>query len=142
LRVYADSSFIVSIYVQSTHSVHVDDLLRHQPLIYLTPFVLAEWAHALAGQVFRGQMTALEAQTINQEFDNNRLSGLWLTTPMPERAFEVCAELGRRHGPTLGVRTLDSLHVACALELKAERFWTFDERQAKMARAEGLKTNG
>jgi len=38
------------------------------------------------------------------------------------------------------VRTLDSLHVACALELKAERFWTFDERQAKLARVEGLKT--
>jgi len=25
--------------------------------------------------------------------------------------------------------------------LKAERFWTFDERQAKLAKAEGLKTN-
>ncbi len=46
----------------------------------------------------------------------------------------------RRYGPKLGVRTLDSLHVACALELKAERFWTFDERQAKLARVEGLKT--
>jgi predicted nucleic acid-binding protein len=37
------------------------------------------------------------------------------------------------------VRTLDSLHVACALQLKAEQFWTFDERQAKLAKAEGLK---
>jgi len=42
---------------------------------------------------------------------------------------------------TLGVRTLDSLHVACALELKAERFWTFDERQARLAEAVGLNTN-
>jgi predicted nucleic acid-binding protein len=39
------------------------------------------------------------------------------------------------------VRTLDSLHVACALELKADRFWTFDERQAKLARARGLRTS-
>jgi predicted nucleic acid-binding protein len=38
------------------------------------------------------------------------------------------------------MRTLDSLHVASALLLKAERFWTFDERQAKLAKAEGLKT--
>jgi predicted nucleic acid-binding protein len=36
------------------------------------------------------------------------------------------------------VRTLDSLHVACALELKAERFWTFDDRQARLAEAVGL----
>ena len=35
--------------------------------------------------------------------------------------------------------TLDTLHVACALELGAERFWTFDARQAKLARAVGLK---
>jgi predicted nucleic acid-binding protein len=39
------------------------------------------------------------------------------------------------------VRTLDSLHVACALELKAERFWTFDERQARLAEAVGLDTS-
>jgi len=58
---------------------------------------------------------------------------------MPEDAFELCADLARRYGPKLGVRTLDSLHVASALELKAERFWTFDERQAKLAKAVGLK---
>jgi predicted nucleic acid-binding protein len=41
----------------------------------------------------------------------------------------------------LGNRTLDTLHVASALELKAERFWTFDDRQAKLARAAGLRTD-
>jgi predicted nucleic acid-binding protein len=50
-------------------------------------------------------------------------------------------DLARRYGPTLGVRTLDSLHVACALELRAKRFWTFDERQARLAEAAGLDTS-
>ncbi len=59
---------------------------------------------------------------------------------MPEKAFETCANLAQRHVATLGGRTLDSLHVACALELKAERFWTFDERQARLAEAVGLDT--
>jgi predicted nucleic acid-binding protein len=59
----------------------------------------------------------------------------------PSRAWETSIELARRHGPTLGVRTLDSLHVACALELRAERFWTFDERQMKLADAVGLDTS-
>jgi len=59
---------------------------------------------------------------------------------MPENALEHCAELARRYASKLGIRTLDTLHVACALELKAIRFWTFDERQAKLARALGLKT--
>ena len=59
---------------------------------------------------------------------------------MPENAFELCADLARGYGPKYGMRTLDTLHVACALELKAERFWTFDERQAKLAKAAGLKS--
>ncbi|MGA9644170.1 MAG: type II toxin-antitoxin system VapC family toxin [Terriglobales bacterium] len=138
--VYADSSFIVSIYVQSQHSAPADILLRQRPHIHVTPFILAEWAHALAGQVFRGQMSAADAQRIDLTFENDRKGGLWLASAMPEHAFDVCADLARRYGPKLGVRALDSLHVACALELKADRFWTFDDRQAKLARAEGLKS--
>jgi len=72
--------------------------------------------------------------------DKDRASGLWLEVSLPESVFDVCADLARRHGPRLGVRTLDSLHVAAALQLKAEQFWTFDERQAKLARVAGLKT--
>jgi len=30
--------------------------------------------------------------------------------------------------------------VATALELRADRFWTFDQRQARLAEAEGLAT--
>ena len=51
---------------------------------------------------------------------------------------DVCADLGFRYGPKLGVRTLDTLHVACALKLRAEQFWTFDSRQTKLAKAVGL----
>lgn len=58
---------------------------------------------------------------------------------LQERAFHASAELGLKEGPKLGVRSLDTLHVACALELKADRFWTFDERQAKLARAKGMR---
>ena len=33
------------------------------------------------------------------------------------------------------------LRAGCALPLKAEQFWTFDERQAKCVKAVGLKTS-
>jgi predicted nucleic acid-binding protein len=39
----------------------------------------------------------------------------------------------------LGTRTLDVLHVACALELKLRRFLSFDERQQQLAAAVGLR---
>lgn len=138
--VYVDSSFLASVYVRNAHSAKADDLLVGHANILLTPFLLAEWVHAIAAQVFRGQMSASEAAGVEKAFSEDRRNGLWADAAMPDHAFEVCAQLARQYGPTLGMRTLDSLHVACAMELKAERFWTFDERQAKLAKAQGLRT--
>jgi len=141
LSIYVDSSFVVSLYVTDHHSTESRERILSAPRLWFTPLHQAEWAHALAQHVFRGKLSAAEAQQMNARLDSDKAVGRWLLIEISESAFELCADLGRRHGPKLGVRTLDSLHVACALELRAERFWTFDERQAKLARAEGLKTS-
>ncbi len=109
--------------------------------IWITPFNHAELANAIYQQVFLKRITFVEAQKVWGEFQHDYLSGLWTPVEFPHHAWEACASLALRFGPTHGVRTLDSLHVACALELKAERFWTFDERQARLAEAVGLDTN-
>jgi predicted nucleic acid-binding protein len=85
-------------------------------------------------------VTIEKAQRAQVQFVSDEAANLWYDAPLPENAFELCADLARRYAPKLGMRTLDTLHVASALELKAERFWTFDERQAKLAKATGLKT--
>ncbi len=141
MSVYADTSLCVSPYVQDRHSQAADELLRSGGRVLLTPLHLAEWAHAVAQHVFRRSMPLSEAERVTREFQADRASGLWLEVAIPENAFSLCADLGRCYGPKLGVRTLDSLHVASALELKADHFWTFDERQAKLAKAVGLKTS-
>ena len=123
------------------HSAESRQRVRAASRIWFTPLHRAEWAHAIAQHVFRNKLTPPEAQAIHRHLETDRAAGLWIEVEMPENVFDVCAELARRYGPKLGVRTLDSLHVACALELRAERFWTFDERQAKLARAERLKTS-
>ena len=86
-------------------------------------------------------MSAALARHVHDEFDRDRREGLWLEVQLPEDVFESAIEIARGHVARTGARTLDTLHVACALELKAERFWTFDDRQAKLAKAVGLKTN-
>jgi predicted nucleic acid-binding protein len=140
LTVYADTSFFVSIYVQDRHSSAAEDLVGSRSRVWFTPLHYAEWTHAIAQQVFHKKMSASEEQQTHRYLQKDREAGLWVEVDLPEKVFETCADLARRHGPRLGVRTLDSLHVACALRLKAEQFWTFDERQAKLAKAEGLKT--
>ncbi|MGA2858623.1 MAG: type II toxin-antitoxin system VapC family toxin [Candidatus Sulfotelmatobacter sp.] len=139
MNVYIDSSFLVSAYLEDIHSAAADELLRTQQSISLTPLHMAEWAHAVAQQVFRTRISLADAVQVEREFEADIHAGIWRQTPMPESVFTVCADLARRYGAKLGMRTLDTLHVACALELKADRFWTFDERQAKLAKAAGLK---
>lgn len=108
---------------------------------FLSPLHRAEWFHAIAQHVFRRDITESKAKELHSLFEQDVKTGPWREVSLPEHALDLCADLGRRHGPKLGIRTLDTLHVACALELGAGRFLTFDARQAKLARAEGMSTS-
>ena len=115
-------------------------MARH-PLVWITPFNRAEVASAIHRYVFRGAISATDALASWAQFERDRANSVWIQVDLPDRLWETSIDLAQRYGPTFGVRTLDSLHVACALELGAERFWTFDDRQARLAEAVGLDTN-
>ena len=56
---------------------------------------------------------------------------------LPESALD---QMSRPHGARLSVWILDGLHATPALEPRAKCFRTFDARQKRQTRAEGLKT--
>jgi predicted nucleic acid-binding protein len=140
LSIYADTSFFVSLYLPDRHSTEAQARMTQRPSLWLTPLHRAEWAHAVFQHVFQRAISTKEAKQVLRYFEHDRKLGLWVEISVPDTAFETCAELARRYVARLGTRTLDGLHVASALELKAESYWTFDDRQAKLAKAEGLKT--
>ena len=137
---YADSSFLVSNYVQDAHSPEAVRRMSSFPSVWVTQLNRSEIAHALSQYVFRGALSESDAQKYWGEFEQDCANGVWVQADLPETTWKRSVDLARRYGPARGVRTLDSLHVGCALELKARRFWTFDERQARLARAVGLNT--
>jgi predicted nucleic acid-binding protein len=141
LSTYADTSVFVSLYLPDRYSAETEQRMASKPRIWLTPLHFAEWTHAVAQHVFRKEISMQEARQAHNELDRDRGSGLWLEFDLPESVWRTCADLARKHGPKLGTRTLDSLHVASALDLGAKAFWTFDERQAKLATAAGLPTS-
>jgi predicted nucleic acid-binding protein len=75
-------------------------------------------------------------QQVDEDFTDGHLHRadlLW------RAALRRAVQLTREHTPKIGTRAADVLHVACALELKLRHFLTFDDRQAKLAVAAGLK---
>jgi predicted nucleic acid-binding protein len=141
LIVYADPSFLIAVYLQDVHSREAYKLMALHPSLLITPFGRAEVANAIYRQVFLQRISVVDAKAGWENVESDCRSGRLRSTELPETTWSGVIDLARRHGPTLGVRTLDSLHVACALELKADKFWTFDERQKKLAEAAGLDTN-
>jgi predicted nucleic acid-binding protein len=141
LNVCVDTSFLASLYSVEVHSPKAWLRMAHKPTVWVTQLNRAEMVHAFYNQIFRSKITSAEARLAWSHFTDDCKQGVWSLVDSPDIMWETCVDLGRRYGATIGVRTLDSLHVACALDLKAQKFWTFDKRQARLAEAVGLDTS-
>lgn len=140
MNAYADSSFLLSLYSVDVHSQAAAALVgRHQPVFYLTPFSEAEFINAVELGVFVKRYTEREARAVRDYFLSHLRAGVFRPCDLPSGACALARTLSRRHTARLGTRTLDVLHVASALILKADAFFTFDQRRRRLARAEGLR---
>jgi predicted nucleic acid-binding protein len=142
LTAYADTSFLVSLYAPDVNSLRAAELMRARPNLLLTPFGELELFNALELRAFRKELGRREVQRAHGAFESDRDSGIFSLQPAPPLLYEFAARISRRRTFQLGARTLDILHVASALVLKAEAFYTFDARQRDLARAEGLRAEG
>ena len=141
MSIYIDSSFLLSLYLIDRHAVEASKRMVSQAPIRITSFHRCEFACGVEQHVFRGSITAAQGQATFRNFELDCSSGVWALSAFPANAFESCTELARHYTAKLGARTLDALHVASALELGAQSFWTFDERQKRLAEAAGLQTS-
>ena len=141
MKVYADTSFLVSLYSPDAHSIiAAREIQRLDPIVMLTPLGELELANALELRIFRKEATAAAIRAAQTKIREHVGAGFFSFQPMPPAVYERALRMARRHTARLGVRTLDILHVACAALLEAERFLTFDDRQRRLARAVLLKT--
>jgi len=140
--IYADPSFLFSFYAWDDNTVTAEQLYhrdQRRPLIF-TPWQRFELRNAVrlvthrlkrarlpirfqSGNVFREIEVDLAAGRLkHREHD-------WHDT------LRLSDELSARHTELLGSAAVDLWHVASAILLEADTFWTFDGDQQALARA-------
>lgn len=139
MSAYADTSFLVSLYVLDANSGAASAQMRTTKLpVLLTAFGELEFANAISLRVFRREITPAQAKGAYSLFTKDVESGMFAIMPLPALLFKRASRLARVRTPRLGTRTIDVLHIAAALLLHADALYTFDRRQARLAKAEGL----
>jgi predicted nucleic acid-binding protein len=135
-----DTSLLLSLYTRDSNSEAAAALFQElTDVVVVTPFGEAEFVNTIELRVFRKDITSAQAERSLREFQKDLDAGSFLQArPVPPHAYERAQLLSRRHTRQIGVRGMDVIHVAIALEFNAEVFLTFDKNQANLAKRAGL----
>ncbi len=135
-----DASFLFSLYVPDVNSAKASVKMKRAVLpLLLTDVGKIEIANAVGLRLFRRELQPADAKKVHALFREDLEQGVVQIVPLPAAAYERAEHIARTHTPLLGTRTLDVLHVAAALVLKADAFYTFDRKQSSLAAAVGLR---
>jgi predicted nucleic acid-binding protein len=139
VSIYADTSFLVSLYVLDAHSPEASNYMQRAELpILLTPLNELEFVNALHLRIFRKDLKEGEAKSAIALFRKDMEAGILGLRSLSASTFERAKSIARRRTASSGTRTFDVLHVASALVLQANTFCTFDRNQRQLAKEEGL----
>lgn len=144
MNAWADTGFLMSLYGRDANSPRAAVLVAsHKPAFFLTEFGEVEFNNAVERLLFSGPTGAYwslsEAQAVRERFEQHVNAGVFQFRPVPSEAWQTAIRLSRQYTAKLGTRTLDVLHVAFAMSLQPDVFFTFDKRQWKLAKAAGLR---
>jgi hypothetical protein len=142
--IYADPSFLCSLYgwdgnTGTAQATFARDARR--PLFY-TPWQRLEVRNAVRLAVFKlqraGRIVPFQPGNVFKRINADLAQGrLRQVSPDWEQTGNLAEDLSDEHTVALGASAIDLWHVAAALLLDADTFWTFDATQYEVARAVG-----
>jgi predicted nucleic acid-binding protein len=142
-----DTSFLCAFYRRQDNSPRAAAYFTAMPeALHVSGLALYEFRQSLRFQVWRhAQDTAkgypqadCDRALADLQTDLDTGAVVVVTADWPD-VHRLAETLSKRHTIAHGHRTLDILHVATALHLRAREFLTFDTNQRKLAAAEKLK---
>ena len=137
---YADTSVIVKLYFRETYSREAADRIsQYGESIPFTPFHDLEFTNAVNLKLFRKELTQSKANIIFERFSEHEQKGVYYRPPIDWTETMIRSiDLSKRHTSDIGSISLDIMHVALALSIGADRFFTLDGRQSQLALMAGL----
>ncbi|MFP4166043.1 MAG: type II toxin-antitoxin system VapC family toxin [Opitutales bacterium] len=137
---YYDTGLLLKLYTEEPESAAVRKFcIEAGEAIPFLELHDSECVSALHLKAFRGECSVAQANRALSDMADDRRSGvLHAIHPDWQVIWARSAHLAQSYAATTGCRTLDSLHVACALELGFVQFVSSDVRQSKLAREAGL----
>jgi predicted nucleic acid-binding protein len=142
LKIYADPSFLVSLYSPDSNSAAATRAIKAaKGECFVTTFGELEVVNAFGLRVFRKEVSSAQAQSSVSDFEKDLSDGIFQLRWLQESFLERARELSRQTTAKLGTRTADLLHVAAALELGADSLFSFDQQQRKLAHVVRLRLN-
>jgi len=142
LKVYVDTSFLVSLYSPDSNSAIAARTMQvSRESHFISALVELEAVNALELRVFRKEISSSQAQSSLRDLEKDILGGVLQLRPLFDQVFERARGLAKQTTARLGTRTADLLHVAAALELGVDCLYSFDQQQRKLAEVVRLKLN-
>ncbi len=142
MTLYLDTSAFIKLYVRESGSVEVNEMIaaNSEPLV-IWDLHRIEFYNALRLKVFRNELGSEDADLLIRYFQTRSKEGIYYT-PMLDRKdhVELCLEF-TAFSMEIGCRSLDIMHVGAARLFEADKFVTFDEKQAVLARKAGLSVS-
>jgi len=140
MSVYADTSLLVSYYINDSNSVSAQAVIHatSDPLP-CTGLHRLEMRNALALGIFRHILTGAQVGAAWSDIERDLRSGRLVPQPVNwSPVYRAAAKWAAVHCSTIGCRSLDVLHVTLAKKLNVTEFYTFDARQKSLALALGM----
>ncbi len=141
MKTYIDSSAIIPIYIPEVFSRRARHEVRAARQVPFTPLHGLEVRNAFHLLCGRGNISTAELRSVLGWLDEDLAAHRLARVPVDFAAlFARADQLVSTHATRLLCRSLDILHVACALQLDCTRFVSADDRQLALAKAVGIAT--
>ncbi len=133
MNIFFDSSAFIKKFIQEQGSVQVDDYCQQASMLGLSIICLPEMMSALNRKVREGNLSEENYLNIKQQIAED-IKDIQIVNLVPE-VIEGSISLLENNM----LRSLDALHLSCAITWNSELFISSDKRQIQAAENSGLQ---